>query len=180
MRAFLAEGYAALGNVEGDMSARGPLFHLSWDDFVIDSLPTLGPADSVVLVDGVGGGLSPAARSVVLDLCQKVQSCGASIIHVLIGDASDDLKSLSLSGVNPAVRLEVHLDSVALTLPGLPLANCFLGELACKLTLNAITTGAHVLKGKVCAALSFVSDCVYHSVVCVYQCVIPPPPQLTD
>jgi N-acetylmuramic acid 6-phosphate etherase len=149
VRAFLVGGFKTLRNVEGDMSSRGPLFHLSWDDFRVEILPSLTSADTVVVVDGVCSDL--ANDEGLLSLVKQSKSAGAHIVHVVVGGDSSSFSCKSVADAS----VVIGLDSTALSIAGLE-GNYFLAEIACKLVLNALTTGGHIVKGKVfCSPYSF-------------------------
>lgn len=51
VRAFVDRGWAGAGNNDGDLSAHGELFNLSWEHFESHHLAELGQADAVIVIN---------------------------------------------------------------------------------------------------------------------------------
>ncbi|KAM8903567.1 glucokinase regulatory protein isoform 3-T3 [Spinachia spinachia] len=131
VRGFISGGYTALNNNEGPL---GPDFGIGHEDFLRQVLPSLSDRDIVLLLythaDRVGQ-VAELARAV-----REKTSNVHAVYHQVNGHAAaavqqDDINRLCLS-------------SLKFTWPS-PTA----WELSTKLLLNAVSTGAHVLKGKI-------------------------------
>jgi len=131
VRGFLDGGWMTLLGPGEDISHVGPEYRITIEEFEEKILPEVGSADLVCGL-GYGGG------SVWLDgPLGKAKAQGARIAKVLINPGSPT--GIALDG---AVGIE--LDPV-----GFFETNKAFGEYATKLVINALTTGAHVLSGKV-------------------------------
>ncbi|XP_077955544.1 glucokinase regulatory protein [Gasterosteus aculeatus] len=138
VRGFISGGYRALNNNEGPL---GPDFSIAHQDFLHQVLPSLTDRDVVLLLythaDRVGevAELARAAR-------EKTSNVHA-VYHRVDGDTAaavqqDEINRLCLSSLkftwpSPASGISPHRQ----------------WELSTKLVLNAVSTGAHVLKGKI-------------------------------
>ncbi|XP_067116782.1 glucokinase regulatory protein isoform X3 [Osmerus mordax] len=137
IRGFLSGGYEDMGNTEGPLSSLGPQFCISHKDFVRLVLPTLTDQDTVVLLcshsdDAVG----------VETMAGRVRGRTSSL-HVLYhgqenGTVPDNLSSLCSSTLH--IRWPGSSCGSSLHMQW---------ELSTKLVLNAVSTGAHILRGKV-------------------------------
>eukprot|EP00043_Microstomoeca_roanoka_P017014 m.176301 g.176301 ORF g.176301 m.176301 type:complete len:615 (-) comp16559_c1_seq3:171-2015(-) len=173
VRAFLCGGYETLRNVQGDLSEHNPDFGLSWKHFYTKVVPTLSNKDLVVLVDGaytaVEGPEALEDESLLPMILQAAKDKSVSLVAAIVGDMDnkasahpvyrkqqrrvaeptspvDGLLKHELSGSTLFdYILRVPLHHVAFDTLPLPVY----AELAMKLVLNAITTGAFVLTGKV-------------------------------
>ena len=134
VRGYLEGGWNGLLGGDADYSNNGPNFQISLDDFRAQALPTLSKTDLVVFLGAFDG------RDA---LVEKVHGAGARTAAVVIPQV----------GRPPAVELLVTIAPPLSSLMASPGAETTLFEgppqLAIKLILNALTTGAHVLKGKV-------------------------------
>ena len=212
VRAFLCGGYETLRNVQGDLSSHSSDFRLGWSHFLEDVAPTLTANDLVIVVDGAF--TSPETPGALADeqllpaILQQVKARSATLAAAIVGGVAHkthhhrvytacerDTVAAHAFGSSPVDKvlndelrsasvfdfmLQVDLGHVAFDTIPLPVY----AELAMKLVLNAITTGAFVLTGKVmsnrmidlqvCRVLPHA--CVYACVrvcvcVCVYVCV---------
>ncbi|KAL3045545.1 hypothetical protein OYC64_013752 [Pagothenia borchgrevinki] len=137
VRGFISGGYNELKNNEGPL---GPDFRISHEDFLHLVLPSLDDHDMVLLIytqtDDVGD-VEKLARRVR----EKTSNLHA-VYHRVDGDTAatvqqDDINKLCLSS------LRITWPSPASGLLQMQ------WELCTKLFLNALSTGAHVLKGKI-------------------------------
>ena len=136
IRAFIGGGWSAFDNAEGDLSSHGKLFQLSTVDFEKDIVDTLTAHDAVVLVNmprtyaGVERLKASPAKLGSITVCSVVNS-----VDTYFTPAADDARfnrvvvTLSTAEIVPSVSLWA--------------------EFSAKLLLNAVTTGANVLKGAV-------------------------------
>mmetsp|Transcript_44749 Transcript_44749/g.72864 ORF Transcript_44749/g.72864 Transcript_44749/m.72864 type:complete len:400 (-) Transcript_44749:170-1369(-) len=167
VRGFLDEGFEGLGNRQGTLPMdKNSLLPFSLNAFKEDVLPALTSADTVIFLwadwkhmfpseaGGVEGGQFERIRE-VLSLVQQTQ---ASVGAVLI-ENSDRPGYGAAAQVQVAFSQSVaacaRIQALTKTMDDIPnvVVRCglerLLGGFAIKLVLNAITTGAHVLKGKV-------------------------------
>jgi N-acetylmuramic acid 6-phosphate (MurNAc-6-P) etherase len=140
VRGFVGTGWETLGNSMGDLSSRGELHQLSLDDGVAYLKASISrcPHNTVfVLSNG-----RPDDDRLAKRLHTVTSSCPQTSLFVLRVVASANV----VDGTGLSTK------AVTLTLPDTPLhpqLPLVLPELAIKLMINAITTGAHVAKGKV-------------------------------
>ncbi|XP_064163003.1 glucokinase regulatory protein isoform X4 [Anguilla rostrata] len=137
---FINEGYAEMGNAEGDLSSLGPEFCIGHKDFVRTTLPNVTESDSVIFLFTLGDDLHAVED---LALCVKQRTLGLYAVIHASGPHSvpDNIK-------------EVFASVMTFTWPSTSEEeNSFLRtlqvELATKWVLNAVSTGAHILKGKI-------------------------------
>nr|XP_020447858.1 glucokinase regulatory protein isoform X2 [Monopterus albus] len=140
VRGFISGGYRELNNNEGPLTSLGPEFCIAHEDFLHLVLPYLSDKDTVLLIythsDDVSEVVKLASR-----VREKTSNLHA-VYHQADGDTAatvqqDDINRLCLS------TLKITWLSPA---PGSLL---HMWELSTKLLLNAVSTGAHVLKGKI-------------------------------
>ncbi|KAM8722578.1 glucokinase regulatory protein isoform 2-T2 [Acanthopagrus schlegelii] len=141
VRGFISGGYRELNNSEGPLISLGPDFCIAHEDFLRLALPSLSDLDAVLLVythsDDVGDVVKLARR------VREQTSNLHAVYHQVDGDTAaavqqNDINKLCLSSLritwpSPASRSLLHMQ----------------WELSTKLLLNAVSTGAHVLKGKI-------------------------------
>jgi len=146
VRAWLDGGYDTLRNVEGDLSERGPEYHLSWAQFQAHTLPELGERDAIIVIDGPFA--MPAEQQRRLqDVCTAARTQGAAVACVHV--QQEDRQLPLVGGIAWDEALVISLPDLGFMSAATSADSCPYGELAVKLVLNAITTGAHIIKGKV-------------------------------
>ena len=128
---YLPGGWQELLNSQKDYSTAGKEYQISLDYFIIEKLPHLASEDHVIIL---GKEETLGAHEVLLE---KIKAMDAKIGAVLINPVYN-----TFPGFDAVVRL--YLDPT-----GLVISNETLAEYSTKLILNAITTGAHILAGKV-------------------------------
>lgn len=139
VRGFLEGGYTTLGNQGGDLSALGSHFQISTEDFRNTIVPTLTEKDLVVCIckDEVclysSGVMTAPCKKACVIVSTKEPTRRSD---TLTSTVTINLRELSL----PAGPLDAELQCLVTGL------YC---ELAVKWTLNAASTGAHIMKGKV-------------------------------
>ncbi len=129
VRGFIKNGWKTLLGVGHDLSHLGSSYRISLDHFIRDHLPNMDRNDLVVCL--------PSKRAHILS--QLIHRCRRS------GAKTAVIAPFSVDG-----RSEVF--DVCVSIPGLspkPKNTLMLGELATKFVLNSLTTGAHILRGKV-------------------------------
>ncbi|XP_041834434.1 glucokinase regulatory protein isoform X2 [Melanotaenia boesemani] len=140
VRGFVSGGYKELNNNEGPLTSLGPSFCIAHEDFLRHVLPCLTDRDTVFLIYTHSDNVSE-----VLKLAQKVREKTLNlhaVYHQSDGDTAavqDQINTLCSSTLNftwfrgtPALGSLLHM-----------------WELSTKLVLNAVSTGAHILKGKI-------------------------------
>jgi N-acetylmuramic acid 6-phosphate (MurNAc-6-P) etherase len=131
VRGYLVGGWRTLLGPERDLSKAGPWYRVSLRDFCTEKLGAVGRHDLVVGLQA--GTWNPQVR----ECLRAARKAGAATAAVQIGRAASR---------PPHLDVYLHItDLPASPLPGTRLP----GEFATKLSLNGLTTGAHVLGGKV-------------------------------
>ena len=136
IRGFVLGGFSVFQNNEGDISASSPYCRISTDDFLKEILPNLSHNDLVVFI----------GQEIYHSMRSSFESFPCRIAFMLF-DSLD--KELPQSEKILKIHLVTHL------LKDLPFGltnrtfKLLLQEIASKWALNSISTGAHILKGKV-------------------------------
>lgn len=131
VRGFVKGGWEALLGEGQDQSDLGPQYRISIEEFDEHILPTLSEKDLVI---GLGCGESSHWLKAHLEAARHQ---GAKIAQVTL---------------NPTEAPEDALDAevrIQLEPSGFIKGNLSFGDMATKLVINALTTGAHILAGKV-------------------------------
>ncbi|XP_049426488.1 glucokinase regulatory protein isoform X1 [Epinephelus fuscoguttatus] len=136
VRCFNSGGYRELNNSEGPL---GPDFCIAHEDFLHLVLPSLNDQDMVLLLYTHSDDVSEVVK-LARRVREKMSNLHA-LYHLVDGDTAaavhqDDINRLCLSSLRitwPASGSLLHMQ----------------WELSTKLLLNAVSTGAHVLKGKI-------------------------------
>jgi N-acetylmuramic acid 6-phosphate (MurNAc-6-P) etherase len=135
VRGFLRGGWPELLDEKNDLSANGPEYNIDLDYFEKEKLPDLSKGD---LVLGIAiGELGPVTRS-LLEKAEKSKATTGVILVTAVPPKKDDL---------PGSLEHRHIIKV----PSLGFQPGFynLAELALKIILNGLSSGAHVQVGKV-------------------------------
>ena len=134
VRAYLHQGFATLDNVEGDLAASGdPDLQLSTAALLAQGLT---PHDLVVFV---GVTMAELAHPLSAQLHDLAKAAGTPTVRMLVQGEDAVTESQADSTVDVHVRVPA----------GVAVPTSYLCELAMKLVLNAVSTGAYVLFGKV-------------------------------
>uniref|UniRef100_UPI003AB0A12B glucokinase regulatory protein n=1 Tax=Centroberyx gerrardi TaxID=166262 RepID=UPI003AB0A12B len=140
VRGFISGGYRELNNSEGPLTSLGPEFCLAHEDFERLVLPSLNHQDTVLLIYTHSDDVTEVEK-----LARQVREKSSSLHAVYHG----------VEGATGAVRQdnisELCSSALKITWPS-PASGSWLRmqwELSTKLVLNAVSTGAHVLKGKI-------------------------------
>ncbi|XP_030607993.1 glucokinase regulatory protein [Archocentrus centrarchus] len=142
VRGFISGGYSELNNSDGPLTSLGPEFCIAHQDFLQLILPYVTDKDTVLLIytnsDDVSevGNLARRVREKTLNL--------HAVYHQADGDTAasiqqDDINRLCLSTLKITWPQEGRASGILQ----------HMWELSTKLVLNAVSTGAHVLKGKI-------------------------------
>ncbi|KAL0969370.1 hypothetical protein UPYG_G00226170 [Umbra pygmaea] len=138
VRGFIRGGYQDLDNIEGDLTSLGPQFCISHEDFMHLVLPNLSDRDLVLLLYTAHDDLDEVEK-MILRVREKTSNVHI-LYHRLEGEAAADsmapLCSSVLSVTWPFPSPDLNLLHMQ-------------WELSSKLVLNAVSTGGHILKGKV-------------------------------
>uniref|UniRef100_A0A3Q2Z151 Glucokinase regulator n=1 Tax=Hippocampus comes TaxID=109280 RepID=A0A3Q2Z151_HIPCM len=129
------------GAGEQQCHTQGPQFCIAHEDFLLHVLPTLDDQDTVILIYTQTDNITEV-MNVAYRVREKMSNLHA-IYHQADGDDDDQV------GLPPYIILHLLTYSIhSIQYPPTDLAACQ-WELSTKLVLNAVSTGAHILKGKV-------------------------------
>ncbi|XP_054644617.1 glucokinase regulatory protein isoform X2 [Dunckerocampus dactyliophorus] len=138
IQAFRSGGYRGLNNTEGSLALLGAQFCIAHEDFLLHVLPTLDDQDTVILIYAQSDDVSE-----VVDVAHRARE-KTSNLHAVYHQANgnDDTSQDEINGL--------CVSTLAISWPS-PVSGSLLHmwELSTKLVLNAVSTGAHVLKGKI-------------------------------
>uniref|UniRef100_A0A8D0L9P0 Glucokinase regulator n=1 Tax=Sphenodon punctatus TaxID=8508 RepID=A0A8D0L9P0_SPHPU len=141
VRGFLIGDHSEMFNREADLIAQGPQFAFSQEDFVKMILPSLTEIDTVLFLFTVDDDLAEVEKLVV-QVKEKTSNLQA-LSHATVGQyLPASLKKLFPSIISimwPILFLEYEGNFI----------QKFQRELSTKWILNTVSTGAHVLKGKI-------------------------------
>ena len=178
VRGFVCGGWADVANREGDLASRSHLLRISLEHFDTDVLPTLTPADAVVLL---GCSVEPRAEAPTSSeenfdgLCsdrlwaavKRLRTAGVGSISLLAAargaDEADGLRKCASTAKLDAFTV------VPLAAAGLGPGHGALAELSLKLMLNNVSTFAMTARGLVyknrMISTSPTNDKIYHRCV---------------
>jgi N-acetylmuramic acid 6-phosphate (MurNAc-6-P) etherase len=141
VRGFVVGGWEACRNSEGDLTGRGKLFRVSLSHFVSDVLPSLTSRDCVICVHGGDDITGPPILQTTMDrVLASPAKCGLLVV------AEDPQSTQSYHHL-----LDSRYETTALIrLPHYHVyrESVFAG-FGLKLVLNAVSTGANIMKGRV-------------------------------
>ncbi|XP_032638566.1 glucokinase regulatory protein [Chelonoidis abingdonii] len=141
VRGFLIGDHSEMFNKETDLIAQGPQFAFSQEDFVKTILPSLTELDTVLFLFTLDDDLAEVEKLVV-QVKEKTSNVQA-LSHATVGQyLPASLKKLFPSIMSimwPILFLEYEGNFI----------QKFQRELSTKWILNTVSTGAHVLKGKI-------------------------------
>ncbi|KAL6477639.1 hypothetical protein MHYP_G00134740 [Metynnis hypsauchen] len=140
IRGFISKGFSEMNNKEGDLSSVGPQFAIAHTDFVNAILPSLTDNDMVMFLFSVEDDLNE-----VSELAKRVGQ-NTSNLHALIHDLEGHRVPKSVNGMF-MTALNITWSSSLNKHSSVLMKQHW--ELSTKWCLNAISTGAHILKGKV-------------------------------
>ncbi|XP_065110938.1 glucokinase regulatory protein isoform X1 [Paramisgurnus dabryanus] len=140
VRGFLNNGFKMLKNKEGDLSSMGPEFAIGHIDFVHTILPVLNQDDMILFLFTVKDDLHD-----VTALANQVKG-KTSNVHAIIHDLETQTvpeKVCNLFETVLKIPWSFPLDD------NISIIMMQHWELSTKCCLNALSTGAHILKGKI-------------------------------
>nr|XP_056708409.1 glucokinase regulatory protein [Euleptes europaea] len=155
VRGFLIGDHSEMFNREADLIAQGPKFAFSEEDFVKTILPTLTELDTVLFLFTADGELPyshPPCLSPADDLVEVEK------LAVQVKERTSNMQAVCHASVGqylPASLKKLFPSVISIMWPILFLEyegnfiQRFQRELSTKWILNTVSTGAHVLKGKV-------------------------------
>ncbi|XP_015245045.1 PREDICTED: glucokinase regulatory protein [Cyprinodon variegatus] len=140
IRGFVSGGYKELGNKEGDLNLMGCEFGITHDDFLNSVLPCLTDKDMVLLLYSHSDDVDGVAR-----LARRVREKTSnihSVYHHADGDTTEQQDEINKQCSSTLDFTWPQETTVFISLQ-------HMWELSTKLLLNAVSTGAHIFKGKV-------------------------------
>jgi hypothetical protein len=124
-------------------------FILEWSGFGELCATTLGPNDAVIVVVGTEH-TDAAMIAEVVAMASVVTSSGAKLGMISVGTTGEAVAPAPLSSLcTGAVHLELPAVAPAAIRSIAGRHGNFLAEIGVKLVLNAVTTGGHIMKGKI-------------------------------
>ncbi|XP_060790527.1 glucokinase regulatory protein isoform X2 [Neoarius graeffei] len=140
IRGFVSNGFSEMNNKEGDLSSLGPHFIIDHKDFVDTILPNLSDDDTVIFLYSENDDMNEVS------LLAKSVRQRISNLHAI----AHELKGLS----DPEIMKNQFMTVLTIKWPSSlykdnPVLMKQYWELSTKWCLNAISTGAHVIIGKV-------------------------------
>ncbi|KAM6958326.1 glucokinase regulatory protein [Tautogolabrus adspersus] len=141
VRGFISGGYREMHNNEGPLSSLGPDFCIAHEDFVHLVLPSLNDQDTILLLYTHSDNISEVAK-LAHGVREKTSNIHA-VYHQVDGDAA--------AAEQQDVINKLCSSSLQIAWPSSPASGRLrhMWELSTKLLLNAVSTGAHILKGKI-------------------------------
>ncbi|XP_026219073.1 glucokinase regulatory protein [Anabas testudineus] len=140
VRGFTSGGYRELNNSDGPLTSLGPAFGISHEDFLHVVLPNLNDQDTVLLIYTHSDDVSE-----VVKLARRVREKTCNLHAVYHQTDGNTAASVQQEDIN-----RLCLSTLQLTWPSPDSGRVLdMWELSTKLVLNAVSTGAHVLKGKI-------------------------------
>lgn len=141
IRGFLIGDHSDMFNQKDELTNQGPQFTFSQDDFLTSILPSLTETDTVVFIFTLDDNLTEvqALAERVREKCQNIQA----LVHSTVGQSL------------PAPLKKLFPSLISITWPLLffdyegTYVQKFQRELSTKWVLNTVSTGAHVLLGKI-------------------------------
>ncbi|KAK2173445.1 hypothetical protein NP493_873g00014 [Ridgeia piscesae] len=140
VRGFVCGGYSTLNNTDGDMST---FIRIDSDYFEDELVPQLTTHDMVIFLETDGTAVDSKALSSV---ASKVIFRFTTFTKVLFIEIS---LTSSSEGLEVTISLPWNVLDSLLTTPLVAECGQFFMEMACKWTCNIISTGAHIIRGKI-------------------------------
>ncbi|XP_078398114.1 glucokinase regulatory protein [Cetorhinus maximus] len=141
VRGFINNGFKEMANNDGDISTLGPEFAISHEDFLKNVLPTICKNDTVVFIFT----LDESEVSAIEKIAHQVKVSTVNLFAISHGTTwqymPKQLKQLFSITINVTWPVTSSYEGCYIQM--------FQRELSTKWMLNAISTGSHVLKGKI-------------------------------
>ncbi|XP_061571587.1 glucokinase regulatory protein isoform X2 [Cololabis saira] len=141
IRGFISGGYEEFDNNEGPLTSLGPEFCIAHEDFLHLVLPSLTDKDSVVLLYTHSDDFNE-----VVKLARRVKEKTSNLHAVYHETDRNDEAALQQDEIIKLCSSRLHFTWAQGATASESLLRAW--ELSTKLVLNAVSTGAHVLKGK--------------------------------
>lgn len=154
VRCFIYGGYKTLRNKQGDLSSQGNTSKIGFDYFKEERCYTLSEKDTVIFILR---SIAPHEKEVLKEIIKlvKAQRCKVAFISITTDkDEYDQFLEVFKTLGNPkSVHISLPSSKLKEHCPGSHEHQKFLqqcaAEVSLKWVLNAVSTGAHVMKGKV-------------------------------
>lgn len=141
VRAFIGNGYKDLDNREGDLTDMGLQYAVSHEDFVKNILPSVTENDTVILIFTLDDDLKEVEKMV--QQVKENTSHFYAISHATVGQYIPS----SVKKLFPSL-ISIMWPILFAQYEGFFLQK-FQRQLCTKWILNAVSTGAHIIKGKI-------------------------------
>ncbi|XP_056410083.1 glucokinase regulatory protein [Hyla sarda] len=142
VRGFIHGGYQTLENQEGELTPQGPEFAISHEDFVKSVLPSVSETDTIIFLFTLDDEVTEVEK--LVELVKEKTSNIHAICHATAGQYL--LNSTKKVIPNPII---ITWPILFLEYEGAFIQQTFQRELSSKWILDTVTSGAHVLKGKI-------------------------------
>ena len=142
-RGFCTGGWVGAGAIEGDISGRGSLYRISIEQFMSDVYPTLNENDSVIALHASRNSKDNKDDQYIDEVTMRARK-EKNIFACRIQCGSEDDIDLTNSDF-----FNIDCKSI-LKYPEIFQGYTAFSHFSLKLILNAISTGAQVMKGMVC------------------------------
>ncbi len=147
VRCFLKSGYEILNNTHGDLSSQGDKLEIGFDYFIEKRCPTLSKNDTVIFIVR---DLASEQKQELGRIAELVKSRKASLAIIAISTNDSNLQLQDILG--NILTIHIVLPSISKE-ESSNIQYKFLdqstAEVSLKWVINAVSTGAHILKGKV-------------------------------
>eukprot|EP00729_Bicosta_minor_P000753 gene753-4495_t len=139
-----------------DLTYLGDELLLTWEDFDQIKQPNLTANDLVIFLEGTIES-DTAHLDAIKTRATAARASGSKVACITVHEDGAESSAGGAAGTFAGVAWDAHVAVVlpavrleALVVKGLPQGEgCLLAELAMKLVLNSVTTGGHVLAGKI-------------------------------
>jgi N-acetylmuramic acid 6-phosphate (MurNAc-6-P) etherase len=152
VRAFVPGGWSTMSNIEGDMSFHGVNYQISVLDFETKVVASLTEKDLIIVLHSQN-----QSSELLCKLIKQAKSTCPLVKFGLVSWSIDlqhekSLESAILNGLDESSKsFQDRYEMVPIKLPSCELLPGLMSgvEISAKWILNAISTGAHILKGKI-------------------------------
>ena len=148
VRCFLETGYELLRNPEGDLSCHGEKLEISFDHFINMRCEELSKDDTVIFIVS---NLSPEQKIKLDRIANAVKNQLSNLAIIAINTTNSEIRQIQDKLGHPHTVHVVlpSLDRYALSYNRHKFLETYVAEVSLKWVINAVSTGAHILKGKV-------------------------------
>jgi N-acetylmuramic acid 6-phosphate (MurNAc-6-P) etherase len=146
IRCFLKDGYELLNNIQGDLSSEGEKFQIGFNYFIAERCPKISEKDTVIFIVQELSLEKERELGEIAELVRK-QNGNLAIIQI---NTNDKWQQQEYKLGSDTLNIHIALPEIV---KSSNIYNKFLfqctTEVSLKWVINAVSTGAHVLKGKV-------------------------------